>query len=351
MEFKAAVLFEQKQPLKIIKIKHSGTLLPGQVLVKIFMSGICGSQLGEIDGVKGYDKYLPHLLGHEGAGVVEKVGPGVSKVDVGSKVILHWKQSGGIDAPVPNFDFHGEVINAGPVTTFSEYSIVSENRITPMPDGLTFSEAALFGCAITTGFGVVRNDAQVQMGDNVVILGAGGIGLNIIQACSLVSANSILAIDLFNDRLLLAETMGATHTINSSSMDLETLRSQIENVLAGKDIDVFIDNTGNTKIIELGYEMAKADGKVVLVGVPNFGENIEIHSLDIHFGKRLIGSHGGNSQPHKDIPRYHQLMNSKSFDIGSLISKFYSLDEINLAISDMKAGKVAGRCMINMHGF
>ena len=130
---------------------------------------------------------------------------------------------------LPNFDYNGKVINAGLVTTFSEYSIVSENRITLMPADLDFAEAALYGCAITTGFGVVRNDAEVQMGDNVVIFGAGGIGLNIIQACYLLSASRIIALDLFDIRLDLAQALGATHTINSSSMKPILLKSQIEN--------------------------------------------------------------------------------------------------------------------------
>src|SRR6516225_2974488 len=162
---KAAILVEQRIPLVVDEIRLPRALSVGQVLVKIHASGICGSQLGEIDGVKGPDSFLPHLLGHEGSGTVIAVGPGVRHVYEGQKVVLHWRKSRGIEAELPVYTWQDRKVNAGWVTTFNEYGIVSENRLTPIPDDSDMDIAALFGCAVTTGFGVVSNNARVKIGE------------------------------------------------------------------------------------------------------------------------------------------------------------------------------------------
>jgi S-(hydroxymethyl)glutathione dehydrogenase / alcohol dehydrogenase len=151
-KMKAAILVEQLAPLQVEEINLPDTLDFGQVLVKLHCSGICGSQLGEINGAKGKDKFLPHLLGHEGAGVVLECGPHVSVVKPGDSVVLHWRQGNGINAKPPVYSWNGKTVNAGYVTTFNEYAIVSENRLTPIPDDFPKELAALFGCAITTGY-------------------------------------------------------------------------------------------------------------------------------------------------------------------------------------------------------
>ncbi|HEX2549550.1 MAG TPA: alcohol dehydrogenase catalytic domain-containing protein, partial [Gammaproteobacteria bacterium] len=193
---KAAILTELKKPLTIAEIALPKELSVGQVLVKIHFSGICGSQLGEIDGIKGEDKYLPHLLGHEASGTVLAVGPGVRHVKCDDVVVLHWRKGLGIESDTPKYGWGDAIVNAGWVTTLSEYAIVSENRLTTIPKDSDLEVAALFGCAVTTGFGIIENNAKVRIGESVVVFGAGGIGLNIIQAASLVSAYPIIAIDL-----------------------------------------------------------------------------------------------------------------------------------------------------------
>jgi SAM-dependent methyltransferase len=130
---KAAVLVGQREPLVIADVALPSALLPGQVLVKVHCSGICGSQLGEIDGAKGADKFLPHLLGHEGSGTVVEIGPTVRHVKTGDKVVLHWRKGLGIEASPPQYQWNGKVVNAGWITTFNEYAIVAENRVTPIP--------------------------------------------------------------------------------------------------------------------------------------------------------------------------------------------------------------------------
>lgn len=343
---KAAILVELNKPLVVDKVRLPEELNVGQVLVKVHFSGICGSQIGEISGVKGDDKYLPHLLGHEGSGVVLDVGLGVTNVRIGDKVVLHWQKGRGIESSPPCYRWGESNLNAGWITTFNEFAVVSENRLTKIPQDSDLRVAALFGCAVTTGFGVVENNAKVKIGESVVVYGAGGVGLNIIQAASLVSAYPIIAVDLYKNKLELAKQMGATHLIDGSAP--ETIPEQIFQISKQAGIDVFIDNTGSPSVIEMGYRITKGNGRVVLVGVPKKGDDIKIYSLPMHFGKTITGSHGGESMPSDDIPRYHNFIRSDKFRLEKIISKLYPLNDINQAIDDMRRGVLAGRCLIDM---
>lgn len=345
-KMKAAILTEQKKPLFISDhVELPTTLSIGQVLVKVLYSGICGSQLGEIDGTKGEDKFLPHLMGHEGTGIVLEIGPGVRYVSPGDHVVLHWRKGLGIESEPPSYKMDGKKINAGWVTTFNEYAIVSENRLTTIPADTNMKLAALFGCAVLTGFGVITRNAKLTIGESVVVFGAGGVGLNIIQAAALVNANPIIGIDIYDNKLALAKTMGATHIINAYSQDA---KKSIEAILGKSSLDVFIDNTGRSSIIEMGYNLVGQNGRVVLVGVPKIGDNISIYSLPLHFGKKIIGSHGGEAIPQLDIPRYNHLHQNKKLKLAELITHEYTLDEINTAIEDMRSGKINGRCLIKI---
>ncbi|WP_067093243.1 zinc-binding dehydrogenase [Synechococcus sp. MIT S9508] len=341
----AAILVAQNQPLLIDTIELPEQLEVGQVLVEVEVSGICGSQLGEIDGVKGPDRYLPHLMGHEGFGRVLEVGPGVKHVQPGNSVVLHWRPGAGIQADPPKYFWRGQPLNAGWVTTFNRHAVVSENRCTKVPANTDPEAGALFGCAITTGFGVVENNAKLKMGEAVVVFGAGGVGLNIIQAAGLVSATPIIAVDLHDNRLKLARQLGASHAINSSQGDAETL---IQEALAGQPLDVFIDNTGVPALIELGYRLTHSQGRVILVGVPRFGNNLNLYSLPLHFGKLLSGSHGGECQPDLDIPRYLRLLERRSFQLDNFVSARFPLEQINDGIAAMRDGATAGRVMITL---
>ena len=341
----AAILVAQNQDLIVDKIQLPKNLEVGQVLVKLTHSGICGSQIGEIDGKKGKDKYLPHLLGHEGCGTVLDIGPGVKTVEKDDLVVLHWRKGAGIESNPPKYQWRDKVLNAGWVTTFNNHAIISENRCTKIPINTNKELATLFGCAITTGFGVVENNAKVKMGESVVVFGAGGIGLNIIQACSLTSAWPIIAVDLHDSRLNLAKTFGATHLINSKNLNA---KEEICRILETKKLDVFFDNTGSPKIIEMGYQIIDSKGRLILVGVPKQGDNINIFSLPLHFGKIITGSHGGESIPNNDIPRYLNLFEKGLWNIDGLISERFPLEEINLAISKMRNGSSSGRIIINL---
>lgn len=342
---RAAILVEQRKPLALADIELPDVLDVGQVLVAIEFSGICGSQLGEIDGAKGPDRFLPHLLGHEASGRVLDIGPGVRNVKSGDKVVLHWRKGPGIEAQPAAYLWNGQRVNAGWVTTFSQHAVISENRLTRIPDDSNMEVAALFGCAVTTGFGVVTNNARLSIGESVVVFGAGGIGLNIIQAAALSTGHPIIAVDLYDNKLALAKSLGATHLINAKKEDA---RKVIEEIVGPQGLDVFIDNTGLPSIIQQGYELTKPQGRVVLVGVPKKNADISIHSLPLHFGKSISGSHGGEAMPEVDIPRYQSLYAKGLIDLDSLITSRFPLNEINQAIDVMRGGETSGRVLVAM---
>lgn len=342
---KAAILTELKKELTVAEIALPKQLEAGQVLVKVFYSGICGSQLGEIDGKKGEDKFLPHLLGHEGSGEVLECGPGVRYVKPGDHVVLHWKKGKGIDAVPAQYDWNGKTVNSGWVTTFNEYAVISENRLTPIPADMDTRLAPLFGCAVTTGLGVINNNAKVKIGESVVVYGAGGVGLNIIQGAKLAGAYPVIGVDLFDNRLELAGEFGATYLINSRREDAASV---IRGILGPYGADVVIDNTGDPKVIAQCYELTQSRGRTILVGVPIHDNNISVFSLPLHFGKVLTGSFGGETIPHEDIPRYMKLYKAGLLKLDQLITKEYPLDDINEAIADIRSGNITGRAVIRM---
>src|SRR5262249_18906328 len=171
LRMKAAILVETNRPLVVADIELPESLSFGQVLVHVHYSGICGAQINEIEGAKGPDKFLPHLLGHEGSGTVVDIGPGVRTVKKGDRVVMHWRPSAGLQSETPTYRWNGTQVNAGWVTTFNDRAVVSENRVTAIPDDVDLRIAPLFGCAVTTAMGVVNRDAAVQIGQSVVVFG------------------------------------------------------------------------------------------------------------------------------------------------------------------------------------
>ncbi|MGD1083267.1 MAG: zinc-binding dehydrogenase [Verrucomicrobiota bacterium] len=343
MKTKAAILVELNAPLVVDEIEIP-PLDCGQVLVQIHCSGICGAQIGEIAGVKGPDRFLPHLLGHEGGGVVVDTGPGVSHVKKGDPVVMHWRKGIGIHAAPAQYPWKSRTVNSGWVTTFSQYSVVSENRVTPVGKDIPFEIAALMGCAVTTGLGLINNDAHVKIGQSVAVLGVGGVGLNAVQGAALAGADPILAIDLHDHKLALARKFGATHGINSSQGDFS---QEIIRITGPGGVDVFIENTGLTRLIEMAYNLTAPQGRTILVGVPRLDQDITIHSLPLHFGKVLSGCEGGHTYPTSDIPRYLRLYQNGRLQLAGQITHRFPLDDVNHALDTVRGGK-AGRCVLMM---
>lgn len=338
---KAAILAELKSPLIIDNIEVPD-LTFGQVRVRICFTGICGSQIGEIDGKKGQDKYLPHLLGHEASGIVEEVGPHVTKVKEGDHVVLHWRPGSGIQAPTPKYQWNSESLNAGWVTTFQEQAIVSENRLTRISNNIDMEIASLYGCAVTTGFGSVINDAKIAIGQSVVIVGAGAVGLCAILGAKLVSAHPIIAIDIEDSKLEMAKGFGATYCINSKNA---AYFDDVMRITEGKGADAVIETTGLSRVIETAYQMTASSGITVLVGVPPHDAPATIDTLPLHFEKRITGSHGGGIFPDRDIPAFLKVQEAGFFNLRPVITHRFTLDKINDAIELTRSGK-AGRCII-----
>lgn len=343
MKMKAAILEALGAPLVLDEIEVPA-LECGQVLVQIHSSGICGAQLGEIAGTKGADKYLPHLLGHEGGGVVLEIGPGVTHIRKGDHVVMHWRKGPGIHARTPQYTWGDRKVNSGWVTTFNEVAIISENRLTPIDKDIPFEVATLMGCAVTTALGLINNLAQLKIGQSIAVLGCGGVGLNVVQGAAMVSADPIIAIDIYDHKLDLAREFGATHTINSTKADIA---EEVRKIVGARGVDAFVENTGQVRLIERAYELTASAGKTILVGVPKHDQDITIHSLPLHFGKVLIGCEGGNADPAVDIPRYLNLYRRGKLDLDRLITHRMPFADINAALDKVRAGDV-GRCVLSM---
>ena len=341
---RAAILTALNTPLVVADIELPESLSFGQVLVHVHYSGICGAQINEIEGAKGPDKFLPHLLGHEGSGAVLDTGPGVRTVKKGDRVVMHWRPSAGLQSETPTYRWNGTTVNAGWVTTFNDRAVVSENRVTAIPDDVDLRIAPLFGCAVTTAMGVVNRDAAVQIGQSVVVFGVGGVGVNIVQSAAMVSAHPIVAIDIVDSKLEWARRFGATHVFNSNTDDVA---ARVREVVGASGADVVVDTTGRARVIELAYDLTHADGKTILVGVPRKGDNISIYSLPLHFKKVLTGSHGGSAEPHVDIPRYIRLMRAGKMTLDGLVTDEFPLDCVNDAIALVRRGE-AGRVLLKM---
>jgi S-(hydroxymethyl)glutathione dehydrogenase / alcohol dehydrogenase len=340
---KAAILAESRKPLIIDEITFPAELGVGQVLVKVLHTSICGAQLNEIAAAKGPDKFLPHLLGHEASAQVLEIGPGVTHVKAGDTVVLHWRPSQGIQAQPAAYQWRGAKLNAGWVTSFNQYAVVSENRMTVIPADFDLKVAPLLGCAVTTAAGVINNDANVKIGESVVVFGVGGVGLNVVQFAALAGANPIVAVDLVDNKLDMARQRGATHCLNSKTT--ANLDAAIRDIVGVKGPDKVVETTGVKSVIEMAYDLTHPDGTCVLVGVPS--EKVSIYTLPIHFNKVLTGSHGGDAVPHVDIPRIIRLIKAGRLSFDGIISHEFALDDINAALDLVRSGN-AGRVLLNM---
>lgn len=323
-------------PLQIIELDLPAPKF-GEVLVKVIASGICHTQLLEIKGENATGPHNPNFLGHEGAGIVVSVGEGVSKVKVDDHVILSWlKGKGKTNIPKPILH-NNQWINRGAVTTFSEYTVVSESRVTPIRKDMPLVPAALIGCAVATGMGMVFNNAKIEENDSIVIMGCGGIGINAIHAASISKANPIVAVDRLEEKLTLAHKFGATHSINSSIDDTEEKLKQLTNQ---EGLDYAIDTIGKKHSMQLVYNVVKKQsGKAILCGVPNPpGQTIEIDPFPLYYGKKIVGTSGGETKPDVDFNHYCDMYMAGVLRLDEMISHQIRLYEINEGISLLRSG-------------
>ena len=334
--FKAAVLFKSGSPLEIIELEMPPPA-KGQVLVRVAYAGICKSQLMEIDGFRGVDQYLPHLLGHEAAGVVEEVGEGVTKVKPGDQVVISWIRGSGLNVTGPNLADRNRKINAGQVTTFSELTMVSENCTFRIPNSFPLRIAALFGCAIPTGAGMALKELPTNLSNaNIAVFGLGGIGLSALYAVSTRKPKSLTAIDLDSRKLEAIKSLGGVQSINASNPDLSNIMKVITNQ---NGFDYAIDATGSTAGIEIAFEsIKKFGGLCIFASHPEFGEKLELDPFDLISGKQIRGSWGGGINLDEDLSDLLELFTANDTIMHLLASDVFPFEAINTAIAEFKLG-------------
>jgi S-(hydroxymethyl)glutathione dehydrogenase/alcohol dehydrogenase len=361
MKAQAAVLFEVGQKLQIREIEVAPPQA-GEVLVRMAAGGVCHSDLHVMTG----HLYapLPAVLGHEGAGVVADVGPGVRSVRPGDHVIPLWRLSCGACAyctsgrpalcPVgteirmtgrlsdgtTRFTLEGEELKhfAG-VSSFSEYSVIPEQAVLKIPDDLPLDRAALFGCAVITGVGAVINAARVRPGSRVAVWGCGGIGLNIIQGAALAGAGRIIAVDVRDNKLAYARRFGATHTVNAAAGDpVEQVRALSD----GQGVDYAFEAIGMPATIRQAYDTLAKRGVATIVGVTPMTTEVSVPVMSLVFEERVLtGSVYGSSRPRTDIPMLIDLYRAGKLKLDELLTRTYPFEQINQAYEALDRGELA----------
>jgi Zn-dependent alcohol dehydrogenase len=346
MKSLAGILNRTSHELIVDEFELPDYLKSGQVLVRVITSGICGAQINEIDAVKGPDKFLPHLLGHEGFCEVINISSDVQTVKVGDFAIMHWRPGLGIQSSPPKYFWNRNPLNAGWVTTFNQHAIISENRLTKIEStSISRTTLPLLGCALTTAFGVLKNEAKVDLSDNVLIFGAGGVGLTLLKILNSWGIGKTVIVDIDQSKVKLAKSLGAFE-----SLKFETKRKCFEDLqqVYGNNLPtVAIETTGKVPCIELAYEISHPQARVILIGVPKKGEKAAVYTLPLHFGKTFIGSQGGGSSPHADIPFLLEELESGRLDFSDFPVQTYKLENINQAILSLRSG-TPGRMIIDM---
>lgn len=342
----AAVLVEAGRPLRLMTLEIP-PLKPGQVLVDVAYSGVCGSQLNEVQGSRGPDRYLPHTLGHEGSGTVIAGGDGVTKVKPGDRVVLSWIKGSGADVPDTVYDSADGRINSGAVSTFMRRTVTCENRLIPIPDAMPLREATLLGCAVPTGAGIVFNTTKMDADSSLAVFGVGGIGLSAVMAAAALGAGTIVAVDVVAEKLEKAREFGATHVIDARDTDP---LAAIHELTAGRGVDFAIEAAGRAEAMEAAFESVREGGGLcVVAGNLRHGRRITVDPFDLIRGKRLVGTWGGESRPDQDIPRYVEMFLDGRLALERLITREYPLEGINEAFDDLERGRVV-RPIIRMTG-
>lgn len=332
MIVKAAILRETGRELSVEDLE-SCTLSQGQVLVKMLYSGVCRSQLMEQMGMRGEDKWLPHLLGHEGFGVVEEVGDGVTKCKPGDRVVLSWVEGLGINAAnAVYFDANNEIINSGKVTTFSNYSVVSENRLFLAPKEFNEKFLALFGCALLTGGGMALKYGHSEVVDKVCLIGFGGIGS---AAALVLKGMGKSNIDVFEK--------SAEKRDQAIKLGFVNVYSELNQ--CANDYDLVIEASGTIEAIEHGFAKLSNSGTLVFASHPEIGEKISIDPHDLIKGKKIYGTWGGDVSPDTDISRIAELLANSGSNLDLLLGEVFTIEEVNKGLAYLDSGK-AGRPLL-----
>lgn len=358
MKTRAAVLYEANTPLRVEELELDPPKA-GEVLVRVAANGVCRSDYHTMIGE--WTMPLPMVLGHEGAGIVEAVGEGVTRSKPGDHVILNFRPNcgwcrycvagrpvlcSGTDTPRWKL-FDGTVrLHRGDIdihhyartASLSEYAVVPESGAVPVRHDMPLEKASLIGCSVTTGVCAVINTAKVEPGSSVVVFGCGGVGLNVIQGARLAGAERIIAVDPLENKLAYAKEFGATDIIVSGGGGIV---ERIKDLTDG-GVDYAFDAIGNNEVIQNAFNATRLGGTTVLVGMAPETQEITLNALNIpRTEKVLMGSWYGSAQPWKDLPKMADLYLSGKLKIDEMITREYPLDEVNEAYQALADGSVA----------
>ena len=364
---RAAVLYAPNERMPIKELEQVAPKT-GEVRVRISAAGVCASDHHIMLGQTNFP--MPIVLGHEGAGVVEEVGPGVRHLEPGDRCILSFVPSCGhcrscrtglqnicdtnrltgtrqYDGTFRLYDEDGiEIHQFAKLGVFAESIVCPQQACYKIPDDVPMPVAALIGCSVATGVGGVINQPDAQAGMTVAVIGVGGVGLNVLQGARLLNAMKVIAIDIVDSKLEFAYRFGATHVINSSSEDVE---SKVADITDG-GVDMAFDAFGHPSTTRLAYDITRKGGKCVLIGLAPEGAEASIPMVNlVRDQKTLVGSYYGSTSPHETFGTLVDFYLTDKLDVDGLAVREYSLDEVNEAYHDLERG-LDGRGVIVFDG-
>lgn len=353
---RAAILVEPNKPLVVDEIEFPDPA-PDQVLVKLFASGVCQSQIHTMRRPARPSDCFPALLGHEATGVVVAKGRDVTHVKEGDHVITTWVDRNNANTPLPlvnhalndrpqsTFMWRGKQVT-GSAATWAEYALASDRVVVPMSKDVPTDVTAIIGCAVMTGAGAILNALQVRPGQSVAVFGAGGIGLCAIQAAAIVDANPIVAVDVIADKLAFARRFGATHAVNAQEVDaVQAIRE-----MTGGGVDYAIDAVGLPQTQEqilrsarAGYSGFNRGGAALLIGITPPGARALLDT-SLFIGNRSFSrTSGGDCRPERDFPLFVRWYREGKLKLNELVTHRYRLEQINTAVDDLERGRILGR--------
>jgi Zn-dependent alcohol dehydrogenase len=359
VRIRAAVLERTGGPLELHELELAPPG-PGEVLVRLRASGVCHSDQNAIDGTA--PTRCPAVLGHEGAGVVERVGPGVTRVAVGDHVALSWSPAcgacpecqrelphlcsvawpamaeGGLLDGTTRLRRDGEpVYHYSFVSSFADACVVPERSCVPIPPDVPFAVAGLVGCAVTTGTGAVWRTAGVRPGDRVAVIGCGGVGLSAVLGAAAAGAGAIVAVDLHEERLAAAQELGATATVPWADSPESTAAAVTEASAGG--VDYAIEATGRPEAMLAAFLSTRARGAAILIGIPRADAAVTLPALSIpRMERRVLGSIYGSSRPERDFPLVLDMYRNGRLPLDRLVSHRLPLEAVGLAFELMTSG-------------
>jgi S-(hydroxymethyl)glutathione dehydrogenase / alcohol dehydrogenase len=361
MKTRAAVAFEAKRPLEVVELDLEGPKA-GEVLVEIMATGICHTDAYTLDGLDS-EGIFPSILGHEGAGIVREIGAGVTSVAIGDHVIplytpecrqcksclsgktnlctaIRATQGKGVMPDgTSRFSYQGKpVFHYMGCSTFSNFTVLPEIAVAKIRTDAPFKTSCYIGCGVTTGVGAVVNTAKVQPGDNVIIFGLGGIGLNVLQGARMAGANMIIGVDINPDREEWGKQFGMTHFVNPKTVDGDIVAHLV--ALTDGGADYTFDCTGNTDVMRQALEAChRGWGTSIIIGVAEAGREISTRPFQLVTGRNWRGTAFGGAKGRTDVPKIVDWYMNGKIEIDPMITHVLTLDEINKGFDLMHAGE------------